>query len=54
MEKKKKILIAAICLFLIAAAVLGMIISKRGPISKKNQLNVGMLLADLVNAKLDP
>ncbi len=54
MAKKKKILIAAICILLIASAVLGIILSKRGPISKKNQLNVGMLLADLVNAKLDP
>ena len=53
-KKMKKIIIAAICILLIAAAVLGIILSKRGPISKKNQLNVGMLLADLVNAKLDP
>ena len=48
--KKKKVLIVIICLLAVLTAVLGIIFSKKGPISRRNQANLGTLLADLVKA----
>ncbi len=54
MTKKKKILLAALCLLAVAAVVLGVSLSKRGPVSKRNQENFGILLADLADAARNP
>ena len=54
MTKKKKIWLAVLCLLVIVAAVLGVSLSKRGPVSRRNQERFGILLSDLASAARDP